>query len=317
MLASVFLAATAFTLQYEWMLVQRVACGIASAFVFVGGGVLATRLVAVDPGRQGLVLGLYYSGVGWGIVASALIVPLTLGDAIHGWQMPWLAVGGVCAIFSVVVGPTALRLASPLGAGTTPRAQEAPSLWPMAWLLAAYTLYGIGYIGYMTFVIALLKSAGMGWASITAFYVMLGLAVAASGRLWAGVLDRSRGGGAFALLCVLMGGATLLPALSPSPFAAFISGLIFGATFLTVVASTTSFVRHNLPAHQTSAGIAAFTVAFASGQIVGPVALGSVSDGAGLPTGFVYSALILLMAGLVALKQKPLSPPNTAHTALS
>jgi hypothetical protein len=39
---------------------------------------------------------------------------------------------------------------------------------------------------------------------------------------------------------------------------------------LSVVASTTALVRHNLPPSQWAAGISAFTIVFAAGQIVGP-----------------------------------------------
>ena len=54
-------------------------------------------------------------------------------------------------------------------------------------------------------------------------------------------------------------------------------------------------------------GISAFTIVFAAGQIVGPVALGAISDGVGLSRGFVYSATILLFSGLLAMGQKPLT----------
>ncbi len=100
--------------------------------------------------------------------------------------------------------------------------------------------------------------------------------------------------------------ATVIPSISSTPIAAFASGIVFGGTFLSVVASTTAFIRHNLPAARWSAGISAFTIVFAAGQIVSPVALGAISDGVGLSRGFVYSAIILLISGLLAMGQKPL-----------
>jgi len=181
-----------------------------------------------------------------------------------------------------------------------------PPMRRYALLMAAYGLFGIGYIGYMTFVVALLRSAGMSNSVVTVFFLVLGLATVMSSKLWAGTLQRARGGGALALFCCLLSVATVIPAVSNTPIVAFGSGIVFGGTFLSVVASTTAFVRHNLPAAQWSAGITAFTIVFAAGQIVGPVVLGAISDGVGLSRGFVYSAIILLISGLLAMGQKPL-----------
>ncbi|RZD23750.1 YbfB/YjiJ family MFS transporter, partial [Campylobacter jejuni] len=75
-----------------------------------------------------------------------------------------------------------------------------------------------------------------------------------------------KGGQAMAILNGLLGVATILPALTSAPALMFVSGLMFGGIFLSVVASTTALVRHNLPQHAWSAGISAFTTVFALGQ---------------------------------------------------
>ena len=168
-------------------------------------------------------------------------------------------------------------------------------------------MFGVGYIGYMTFVIALLKEQGQSAASITAFYALLGLAVMVSPRLWAWLLDRYRDGRPLGLLNALLGLATLLPALSSARPLVFLSGLVFGGVFLSVVASTTAWVRHNLPPAQWASGIGAFTIVFAAGQIIGPTVVGWVADGAGgLARGFVVSALALWLGAGLALRQRAL-----------
>ena len=74
------------------------------------------------------------------------------------------------------------------------------------------------------------------------------------------------------------------------------------------MASTTAFVRLNFPAAAWSAGIAAFTVVFAVGQVVGPLAVGWVADShGGLVRGFFYSALALWVGAALAWLQKPVS----------
>ncbi|ACC72055.1 YbfB/YjiJ family MFS transporter [Paraburkholderia phymatum] len=299
------------------LLAQRVATGIASAFVFVSGGVLAARLATAHPRDAGLVLGLYYGGTGWGIVASALLVPLALASfsslhRAHVWQLAWFALAAACVAFSLLAGRAARRIDRQhvLRTETTSVASaagRAPATMRYAFALAGYGLFGVGYIGYMTFIVALLRNGGMSAGVVTGFYVLLGVATIVSARIWSRLLDRTRGGQALALLNALLALATLMPAIVAHPVVAFASGLLFGATFLSAVASTTAFVRHNLPAAHWGRGISAFTIVFAFGQIVGPTVIGWVSDGVGLERGLVYSACVLAAGAVLAGLQKALT----------
>jgi predicted MFS family arabinose efflux permease len=173
--------------------------------------------------------------------------------------------------------------------------------------LSGYFMFGVGYIGYMTFVIALLKQQGMSAELITLFYTLLGLAVVASSRVWAGMLDRFKGGESLAILNALLGAVTILPALTSAAPIVFISGIVFGGVFLSAVASTTALVRHNLPQESWSAGISAFTTVFALGQIIGPTVVGWIADGpAGLERGLIASAVALFIGAGLASRQKAL-----------
>jgi predicted MFS family arabinose efflux permease len=175
--------------------------------------------------------------------------------------------------------------------------------------LAGYGMFGVGYIGYMTFAVALLRAQGASAQAVTVFYGLLGLAVVASSRIWAGLLNRHQGGGAMARLNALLGLAVLLPAVTQSFAVVVASGLLFGGVFLSIVASRTALVRHNLPPSAWATGISAFTVVFAAGQIVGPTLVGWIADGAGgLERGLLVSALALWLGAALAWRQRPLVP---------
>lgn len=314
-LTTFFMAAIGFFTDANMLLVQRLLAGVASAFVFVAGGLMAARLVAKAHGHGGLLLGIYYGGAGWGIAFSAVGVPVTVqwaSDQAHAWAWAWWALAAWCLLASLCLFWPALvisprKMAQKQKQSESTHARQKIPWWSMSWMFAGYALFGVGYIGYMTFVIALLLEQGSSSMAITVFYVLLGLAVVFSARLWAGLLDRARGGGALAILNALLGLATLLPVLSPSWPVVFFSGLLFGAVFLSLVASTTAFVRYNLPADQWAAGISMFTILFAFGQIVGPVGIGWVADASGgLEHGFVWSAGFLCLGALLAAMQKPL-----------
>lgn len=314
-MASLFMAASGFFTDATALLVQRALAGLASALVFIAGGLLAARLGALQPHRSGFLLGLYYGGTGLGIVASALLVPPVLAAAAaagqpHGWAWAWWGLAGLCGLSTAALAWPARRLAglqAPAPAGTDrspPRHWRAADFWPG---LTGYLAFGVGYIGYMTFVIALLREQGASGGFVTLFYTLLGVAVVASSRLWAGWLDRHRDGQPLARLNALLGGAALVPALTAQPWALLASGVVFGAVFLSVVASTTALVRHNLPPAQWAAGIAAFTTVFAAGQIVGPTVVGLIADGpGGLARGLVFSAVVLWLGAAVALRQRAL-----------
>ncbi len=315
-LASVFMALSGFFIDAAPLLLQRLLAGVASAFVFIAGGLLAARLGTRAPQQAGLLLGLYYGGVGWGIALSALGVPLLLDAArgvAHGWAWAWWGMALLCLVATAVLAwPAKIlqkqELVAQSGQAPEPHLIKKISWRSMAWALAGYTLFGVGYIGYMTFVIALLREQGASAGAVTLFYTLLGLAVVASARIWARLLDRAQGGGALALLNALLGVATVLPALTAAWPVVLASGLLFGAVFLSLVASTTAFVRHNLPSAQWAAGISAFTIVFAFGQIVGPTVVGWIADGpGGLARGLIYSAAALWLGALVAWRQRPLA----------
>jgi predicted MFS family arabinose efflux permease len=175
-------------------------------------------------------------------------------------------------------------------------------------LLAGYGCFGLGYIGYMTFVIASLREQGVSSTGLTVFYACLGFAAVASARVWAALLDRYREGQAMALLNALLGVATVVPAVTTNPWWLLFSGVLFGGVFLSVVASTTAWVRHNLAAAQWAHGITLFAVVFAMGQIVGPTLVGWIADGpGGLARGLIVSACVLWTGTVLALLQKPLA----------
>jgi predicted MFS family arabinose efflux permease len=262
------------------------------------------------PRGAGLVLGLYFGGTGLGIVASSLIVPpLAARGLPHAWQGAWLALG-VTALLATLVTAAATRHLAPTR-GAAPAAQSRFAWKPFGFGLAGYFMFGIGYIGYMTFVITLLREQQMGAAQTIGFFVVLGVAVVASSWIWAGMLQRFRGGESLSLLNALLAVATALPVLSATPAAVFVSGILFGGVFLSLVASTTALVRHNLPPAGWAAGISAFTIVFAVGQIVGPSFVGWIADGpGGLARGFVWSALALALGAALAWLQKPLAAPS-------
>ena len=314
---AVLLAAHGLTSSDALLYALRFLSGLVSAVAFVAGGLLAAQLVGAAPARPGraapsagLLLGIYYGGAGLGIVVSAVLVPLLAARAVpHAWQGGWIGLGalGLAATGVIAAATRDLGVAAP----ATHLAKS--KIRGFAWrrflpALFAYLMFGLGYIGYMTFIVTLLREHRVSDAEVMAFYAMLGAAVAVSPWIWAGVLQRFRGGETLALMSALLVVATLLPVWSTEPAAVFASGLLFGGVMLSLVASTTALVRHNLAPADWSTGITGFTIVFAAGQIVGPSGVGFIADRAGgLRAGLACSAALLALGAIVACWQKPLA----------
>lgn len=95
-----------------------------------------------------------------------------------------------------------------------------------------------------------------------------------------------------------------VPLVDDSAAATFLSALLFGGAFLTVVAAGTAFARKAARPYAWTAAIGALTVAFGLGQSIGPVLGGVLSDGpSGIRPALWLSVAIVVVASLVAAFQ--------------
>ena len=75
LLAALFMGLCGFFTEASVLLVQRLLAGVASALVFVAGGLLAARLGSRAPAQAGLLLGVYYGGTGMAVSYTHLTLP--------------------------------------------------------------------------------------------------------------------------------------------------------------------------------------------------------------------------------------------------
>lgn len=318
-LSSLFLGMCALVTDASLIGLLRFLSGFTSASVFAGGTVLVAQLAALHPKRSGLLLGIYYAGGGLGMVICAGLVPWTLylGELAqwpHPWQFGWLAVGVAGLLLTLLMWQPARAVPAAPGCSS---ASDTTAPARYSYILSGYFCFGMGYIGYMTFVISLLRELHWPAWQTGLFYAVMGLCGMFSVQLWSGALDRFKAGQCLALVNSLLAVACVIPAgiaLSGNDFdgldivAVFASGMLFGACFATAVASTTAFIKHNLPASQWVSVITVFTSVFALGQVFGPSFTGWISDHAGgLPGGLLFSALVLFSGAMLAWRQNSLT----------
>jgi predicted MFS family arabinose efflux permease len=253
----------------------RLLVGMGAAGGFVGGAALAATIAQSQPQRANFLLSLFYAGPGLGIVSSGLIAPFVLQSFGPGsWGIVWWAMTLLTAIMIIPL------LLAPI-AGHAGIADAAPmkfSVRPVLVYLTGYFLFGAGYIAYMTFMIAYVRDAGGGAAAQSAFWCLIGLSAFVTPWVWRGVLALNRGGVSTAIILGVNAVGAALPLLGHSPALLATSALVFGVSFFALVGSTTAFVRFNYPPATWPTAIAAMTISFGVGQMLGPFATGAIVD---------------------------------------
>ncbi len=294
-----------------WMLAWRFLAGVGSAWVFACGGALVSVHYRHDPARSGAAIAVYYAGGGLGIALSGVVLHPVLGQLVS-WQTGWLLLGGAAAL--MMVWPVYLAWKSgqqtpsnTLNFHAEPQASTTSlsiDWWHYRTIMAAYWLFGVGYIVYMTFVIAWLKDMRLGTTASTGLWILMGLAALVSGRIWRGAMSRWWPTRTFAATTVCTCVGSILPLLSPTWPMLVLSVLLVGGSFFMVPGSVMALIRATLPQSVWSKAMSLSTMVFAAGQAVGPVAAGQIADSAGLNAALLAGAGALLLSALLALGHK-------------
>ncbi len=294
-----------------WLLsFWRVLAGIGGAPVFIAGGAMASALFAGDKAKNSLAIAVYFGGGGLGMFLTAVSLPYMLDwYAISVWPYAWLLLGLAShlsflpAFWAALAAP---EPAAPQAAGQRRGRHHLP-MFAMSPALMAYFMFGVGYIVYITFLIAWMRAQGAGTDLVAGTWAVMGVMVMASAFIWSKVLAKAAGGGAIALTSLAVGAGILLPLIVPGPLGMIASAILFGASFFMVPTSTTTFGRKNLPEQQWGPSLALFTTVFSIGQIIGPVGAGMIADSTGgTGTGLAVAGGVLFGGALIGILQRPL-----------
>ena len=294
--------AMAWTDSIPVFMLLRFLAGLASAFAFVFSAALILDRLA-QAGRPGLSA-LYFSGVGAGIAGSALIVS---GLAVMGadWQGLWTGCGVISLALTVLIAwmvPGATETAPPAPARTGPR--RLPAGLPQ--LIAAYGLFGIGYVVTATFIAVIARSDPALATAEPYLWLIVGLAAAPSIFIWNRIADRTGVPRAYALACVIEACGVALSVTATGPAGILLAAFLLGITFMGITALGLIEARR-LSTGDPRRTIALMTASFGLGQMLGPSLAGFAAGSTGsfaLPSAGAAICL-LLAAGLVLVPARP------------
>ena len=144
------LAAMGLATQMPVFLALRLVAGIVSAFILVLSSALVLDRLAAS--GKGALSAVHFAGVGVGIAASAALVSM-----FSDWQTMWFASAALAAVAGVAIA----FLIEPDAATTQVAARFMPRTISkrFAALLAAYGLFGFGYVITATFIVAIVRAS--------------------------------------------------------------------------------------------------------------------------------------------------------------
>ncbi|MGH8803512.1 MAG: YbfB/YjiJ family MFS transporter [Polaromonas sp.] len=301
-ISALALMATAWPSSFTLLLGVRAAGGLATAVAFVLGTSLAASAM---PGRAATALSIYFAGSGLGVVLAGTLIPLAHAEGgAPDWRLAWLLMGGVSLAASALAWQAARHSIrhSPARSVGPPM----PVWGALGPSLLANLFYGAGYVGYMTFMIALLKRLGFGATLAMVFFALIGGASLLASPWWGRLLGHLKTGRGFALVCTLVALGTMPALIWPAPWAVIGSALIFGAGFMAGPAAVSVVAQRVLPASSLTWGLALLTATFSVGQSIGPLLGGWISDMTGsLSAGLWLGPALLLLGAATSLQQRP------------
>jgi len=115
---------------YGVLVALRLLAGVSGALVFIAGGALAAR----DPTRSALGLGLYFGGVGLGILASGVLLPGLLEAHPERWRGAWVVLGGLALLGSSGAALAARQVVQLMDPGS----KDKPEFMPVKKFLSIY-----------------------------------------------------------------------------------------------------------------------------------------------------------------------------------
>src|SRR5699024_3938185 len=286
---------------FLWLNIIRFITGLASAWAFICGGVLAsvvsTRAIAIC-----------FGGGGTGMLISGAVLPWWFEFVgPNGWQWAWIGMGLVCVLLTALPIAAARHRVAP----SSPKANQKTPWLPSSRVFIAYFLFVAGYIAYMTFMVAWVHQYAtavfsLAWITFV-MWSLLGIASLFAPKIWSGVFYGRRNGIPIAATMSALGVGAMLPLLLIWVYMSWLSAFLVGATVFMMTPSITRFVKAKLSTAGWRIALAVAMLLFALIQTLGPLAVGCLIDISGsLSFGLACSAVILFIWALLELYQPAL-----------
>ncbi|MEM1153308.1 MAG: YbfB/YjiJ family MFS transporter [Pseudomonadota bacterium] len=283
--------------------VSRFFAGVASATGFMLGTGLIMNWLQRHQYKGDL--GLHFTGVGLGIIVSALVVDAMNPEGLSElhWRMQWVILAGVAAVLLI---PAMFLLPFPkeqdkeMSRTDDMLADVEPPSDRWLWLLTgAYFCAGFSNTLNVTFtslITELQPLDGLG----ARMWLLVGIAATPAPLIWDAIARRIGSLDALRIAFVLNIAGNLCLALTNSVATTALAAVLFGFTFMGIVSQTLSTVGRLYGSKATKI-MAQLTFGYCIAQILSPILSGIIAEQTGNFSLPLYAVSALMVVGLFSL----------------
>ena len=290
-----------------WLL-GRVIAGFGAAMALVvGAAIVMTKLNFQDKTKA---MGIYFSGIGIALASSDIISRYVL--SFSSWQNSWIVLT-FCAIAVAAYPLYILSFDKEISQKDEKHPFNKALFSPfVVVLIVAYFTEGVGFVIQGTFLPTILKSieglesvAGLSW-------LLVGLAGIPSSIIWMRLAHKYGSVNIIIIAMSLQIVGILIPTFSTNMYLNLFSGILYGATFVGLVALFMN-LGGKLAASNPVMLMGALTTAYGIGQVTAPLYAVSLTHLTGNYNYALYlTAAIVLFGVLILLLAKKVTQ-NSNH----
>ena len=285
------------TENYTLWLLSRLIAGFGTAMgMVVGSAIVMYKLDIEDKTKA---MGIHFSGIGIAILVTDLISKTVLASG-QGWHTAWIVlslVGIPIAIYTLYI----LSFDQHIKQAAVKHKFDSALFSPFVMLLTvAYFTEGVGFVVQATFLPDIIDAIpGLeGWGSRT--WTMVGLAGIPSCILWMRLAHRFGSIKVIILAMSLQVIGILLPTFTSNITLILLSGILYGGTFVGLVALFLN-LGGRIAAHNPVILMGAFTTAYGIGQVTAPLYSVALVHYSGTYDLALYVTALIVSGGILLL----------------
>ncbi len=279
-----------------WLIARPIA-GFGTAMgMVVGSAIVMTKLNMPDKTKA---MGIHFSGIGIAILVTDLIAKGVIASG-YGWHTAWLvlAMAGIpMAAYAIYI----LSFDQHVRQDAVVHRFDLSIFTPFVIMLTiAYFTEGVGFVVQATFLPDIINAIpGLEtWGSRT--WTLVGLAGIPSCIIWMRLAHRY---GSVPVIITAMGlqvVGVLLPTWTDNIYLILLSGILYGGTFVGLVALFLN-LGGRIAAHNPVVLMGAFTTAYGIGQVTAPLYSVALVHQTGSYNAALYVTALILLGGIVLL----------------
>jgi len=293
--------------------IMRFLAGLSSAAgLLIGSGLILNWLIRHNHRME---LGIHFSGLGLGIVLSAVAVDLMANHL--SWDQQWLALTAIGLILFIPAWGWLPRPDSSPFTNSGVKMEDRPP--PRSWTILLFSSYfcaGFGYVISATFLVVIVEAEPALQGNGELAWLVVGLAAAPACFVWDRIARKTGELKALALAFALQIIGIILPTLfDANLFLVLFSAALYGGTFIGIVSLMLTMMGKFYPT-KPAKPMGKLTLSYGVAQIAAPALAGTLAETSGTYNGSLYLAALIMGVGLIlilVLASRDATYPQSAY----